>query len=335
MLKVAEKMLRYVLRRILYIGIVFLLLSFILFSLFQMVPGDPVAMQISDQAMSLSPEQYDKLYAETAARMGKDKSFMEQYLIWIGDILTGEYGRSAFHRMEVIDLVTVPMQNTISLNIITMALVFAIAIPLGVFTAVKKGTLFDKAVQGITIMSYGLPSFVIALGAIVIFAIIWPVFPISGSSTAGFVGTEWEMFVDRLYHMALPVLVMTFSSLTGIVRYVRAEMINVLRMDYIRTARAKGLKEKVVIYAHAFRNALIPVVTIMTGWFVGIFGGSVVIESIFAWNGIGGLLIDSLRQQDFTVVLALQMFYIFLGLISSLFLDIIYGFIDPRVKLVK
>lgn len=328
-------MLRYVARRILYMVIVFLLLSFILFSLFKMVPGDAVAMQISDQATVLTPEQYQALYEETAERLGADKSLVVQYFTWLSNMLQGDFGRSAIYRMDVLQLVQAPMKNTVSLNLLTMILVFIIAIPLGVITAIKKGSVLDRAVQGITIVSYGLPTFVIALGVIVLFAIINPIFPISGSATAGFTGTDWEMFVDKLYHMALPVLVMTFSSMTGIIRYVRAEMINVLRMDYIRTARAKGLREKVVIYSHAFRNALIPVVTIMTGWFVGIFGGSIVIESIFVWNGIGSLLISSLLQQDFTVALALQMFYIFLGLISSLFLDIIYGFLDPRVKLVK
>lgn len=328
-------MVRYVARRILYMVIVFLLLSFILFSLFKMVPGDAVALQIQDQATVLTPEQYQALYEETAERLGADKPLVVQYFTWLSNMAKGDFGRSSIYRMDVIQLVQVPMQNTVTLNILTMILVFIIAIPLGVLTAIKKGTMFDRAVQGVTIISYGLPTFVIALGAIVLFAVINPIFPISGSATAGFTGTDMEVLVDKLYHMALPVLVMTFSSMTGIVRYVRAEMINVLRMDYIRTARAKGLREKVVIYSHAFRNALIPVVTIMTGWFVGIFGGSIVIESIFVWNGIGSLLISSLLQQDFTVALALQMFYIFLGLISSLFLDIIYGFLDPRVKLVK
>lgn len=123
--------------------------------------------------------------------------------------------------------------------------------------------------------------------------------------------------------------------LGGLTRYVRAAMIDVLKMDFIRTARAKGLKEKVVIYSHAFRNALIPIVTVLTGWFISIFSGSVVIESIFLWNGIGKVLYDALMQRDFMVVLAMQMFYVILALSANLIMDILYGFVDPRVKIEK
>ena len=126
---------------------------------------------------------------------------------------------------------------------------------------------------------------------------------------------------------------MTFASLGGITRYVRAAMIDVLRQDYIRTARAKGLREKVVIYSHAFRNALIPIVTVLTGWLVSVFGGSVVIETIFLWNGIGKVLYDALMQRDFMVVLAMQMFYVIITLAGNLLMDLAYMLVDPRVKL--
>ncbi|MGI6438214.1 MAG: ABC transporter permease [Sphaerochaeta sp.] len=133
--------------------------------------------------------------------------------------------------------------------------------------------------------------------------------------------------------MALPLLVMVFTSLGGLTRYVRATMIEALGMDYIRTARAKGLTEKVVIYSHAFRNALIPFITIMTGWFISIFSGSVVIERTFLWNGMGKVIIDALNQQDFAVSLAMVMFYLVLSLVGNLLMDLSYGLADPRVKL--
>ena len=139
--------------------------------------------------------------------------------------------------------------------------------------------------------------------------------------------------MDKLYHMALPCIVMTFASLGSITRYVRAAMIDVLRQDYIRTARAKGLREKVVIYSHAFRNALIPIVTVLTGWVISVFAGSVVIETIFLWNGIGKVLYDALMQRDFMVVLAMQMFYVVLTLAGNLLMDLAYMLVDPRVKL--
>ena len=141
------------------------------------------------------------------------------------------------------------------------------------------------------------------------------------------------MALDTLWHMALPVIVMSISGIGGITRYVRAAMIDVLRMDYIKTARAKGLREKVVIYVHAFRNALIPVVTIATAWVVSLFGGSIVIESVFLWPGLGKMLIDGLLQRDFSIVLTMQMFYVVLSLAGNVIMDIAYTLVDPRVRL--
>ena len=134
-------------------------------------------------------------------------------------------------------------------------------------------------------------------------------------------------------HMVLPVVVMSIGGLGSITRYVRASMIDALRMDYIKTARAKGLKEKVVIYVHAFRNALIPVVTVTTWWLIGLFSGSVVIESIFLWRGLGKMMLDSLYQRDFAVVLTMQMFYVVLSLAGNVLMDIAYTLVDPRVRL--
>lgn len=326
-------MLRYSLKRIAYIVFVFIIVSMIQFGIYQMVPGDPVALQLQDQLTVLTPEQYQLEYDMLKQKMGLDKSIPEQYFIWFTNMIKGDFGRSSVHKTEVISLVQAPLKNTVTLNIVTLVLVFSITIPLGIATAVRKNSLFDKVVQVGTIIGYSLPGFVVSLVAIVLFAVLNPIFPISGSSTPNFVGTPMEEFLDKLHYMALPVIVMTLTSLGTITRYVRACMIEALKMDYIRTARSKGLREKVVIYSHAFRNSLIPVVTILTGWFVGIFGGSVVIESIFLWNGMGKMLLTALKQQDYFVVLAMNMFYIVLSLASHLFLDLIYGFIDPRVKI--
>ena len=138
-----------------------------------------------------------------------------------------------------------------------------------------------------------------------------------------------------MYHLALPLIVMTFCSLGGMTRYVRASMIEALSLDCIRTARAKGLREKVVVYSHAWRNALIPIVTLVVGWFLGIFSGSLMIENIFSLNGIGRVYYDALTVKDNEVVLALQMFYIIISLLGNLLIDIIYGFVDPRIRVNK
>ncbi len=325
-------MARYIAKRLGYMVFVFFVVSILQFSLFKMIPGDPVLLQLEGQTF-VNAEQRQMAYDTLAEKMGINKPLYEQYFIWITDTLQGDFGNSTIHKKPVIEIVGVPMKNTVTLNIITLILVFSITIPLGIITAVHKNSLLDKTAQIATIVGYSMPSFVVALIFIVLFAVTWGIFPVSGSNSAGFSGTGWEAVWDSLHHMMLPIIVMTVSSLGGVTRYVRATMIDVLRMDYIRTARSKGLREKVVIYSHAFRNALIPVVTILTGWFIGIFSGSIVIESIFAWNGLGNLLITSLRQQDYFVVLAMNMFYIILALLANLFLDLIYGLIDPRVKI--
>lgn len=328
-------MFKYIVKRLLYVAFVFIIVSVIMFAIYKAVPGDPVRMMLEGQKKNLTPEQYDKLYEQTKSDLGLDKSVPVQYVIWFKNMMTGDFGYSIQYRMDVKNMVAAPMKNTITLNVVSLLLVFAITIPLGIATAVKKYSTFDNVVQVGTVVGYSLPSFVVSLVFIFLFAIKLPIFPISGVNSPGFSAGGFAKFLDTLHHMCLPVLVMTFSSLGGLTRYVRAAMIDVLKMDFIRTARAKGLKEKVVIYSHAFRNALIPIVTVLTGWFISIFSGSVVIESIFLWNGIGKVLYDALMQRDFMVVLAMQMFYVILALAANLVMDILYGFVDPRVKIEK
>ena len=228
------------------------------------------------------------------------------------------------------------MKNTVFINIFATILALGITIPLGIFCAVKRGSKRDVGVQVGTIIGYSLPTFIIAIVFIWLFAVVLKWFPVSGMQTAGSLNwSDWDKFWDRMYHMALPLIVMTFTSLGGMTRYVRASMIEALSMDCIRTARAKGLKEKVVIYSHAWRNALLPITTLVIGWFLGIFGGSMMIENIFALNGIGKTYYDALQASDNEVVLALQMFYITISLFGNLLIDLAYGFVDPRVRVNK
>lgn len=326
-------MLRYLCRRILYLIGVFFVVSILMFILYKLIPGDPVRMMLDTAKASTDPERYQIMYEAARKQLGLDRPLVIQYLSWIGKMLCGDFGYSSAYRMEVIDLVGVPLKNTLLLNVCAFILVFAITIPIGILTAVKKYSVFDQIVQVLSVVGYSLPTFIVALLFIHLFAVRFRILPIGGMHTPGRIGMGLERFSDTLYHMILPLLVMTVSSLGGIIRYIRAAMLEVLQMDYIRTARAKGLPQRVVIYSHAFRNALIPVVTIVTSWFVSIFGGSVVIESIFGWNGIGKVLFEALKQQDYAVVLAMQMFYVVLSLVGNLLMDLGYCLVDPRVKL--
>ena len=324
---------RYLLKRLFYIVFVFFIISILMFAIYKCMPGDPVDIMLGDSKTSMKPDAYQVLYDQTFQRLGLDKPLPVQYLSWMGNMLTGNFGYSTQYKKEVIQIISSPMTNTILLNVFTMIVVFLISIPLGIATAVRKNGVFDKVVQVLTIVGYSIPQFIIALLAIFTFAVKIPIFPISGVKTAGLDAGGMQGILDMAWHMVLPVLVMSVSGIGGITRYVRASMIDVLRMDYIKTARAKGLREKTVIYIHAFRNALIPVVTITTWWIIGLFGGSIVIESVFLWPGLGKMLIDSLMQRDFAVVLTMQMFYVVLSLAGNVLMDIAYTLVDPRVRL--
>ncbi|HIS65206.1 MAG TPA: ABC transporter permease [Candidatus Avoscillospira avistercoris] len=324
---------RYLLKRLIYIIFVFFIISILMFAIYKSMPGDPVEIMLGDSKTTMKPDAYQALYDKTRESLGLDEPLPVQYLSWMGNMLTGEFGYSTQYKQEVINIIGAPMANTVILNILTMFVVFIIAVPLGILTAVRKNGVFDKTVQVLTIVGYSIPTFIIALLAIFLLAVKIPIFPISGVRSAGSTATGLAAALDMLRHMVLPVLVMSVSGIGGITRYVRAAMIDVLRMDYIKTARAKGLREKTVIYIHAFRNALIPVVTITTWWIIGLFGGSIVIESVFLWPGLGKMLIDGLMQRDFAVVLTMQMFYVVLSLAGNVIMDIAYTLVDPRVRL--
>ncbi len=337
---------KYIIKRIAYILLVFLILSFMIFMIYNMLPVDKAAESARAELQANKHLNYDERYQYWQEQYGTNGTKFERYLRWLGvypyangsfnGLLQGNLGDSTRQAKPVSEVLAVPMQNTIFINIFATILGLGITLPLGIFCAVKRGSKRDVAVQVGTIIGYSLPTFIIAIVFIWLFAAELQWFPVSGMNTAGSLEwSKWDQFWDRMYHLSLPLIVMTFCSLGGMTRYVRASMIEALSMDCIRTARAKGLREKVVIYSHAWRNALIPIVTLVIGWFLGIFGGSLMIENIFALNGLGKTYYDALSANDNEVVLALQMFYIFIGLAGNLLIDIAYGFVDPRVRVNK
>ena len=337
---------KYILKRLGYIVLVFLIISFLMYSLYNLIPSDPARAQLEPMKKTLKPADYEEMYNKLRESMGLNAPLVVRYLRWIGlypgldgtfnGLLEGNFGYSQFFSQEVVEVVQAPMKNTIFINIFSTIAALGITIPLGIYCAVHKGKKFDSTVGVVTILGYSIPIFIFALIFIYIFCVLLRIFPIMGSKTPGAIyANGWEEFVDMVYHIALPVIVMTFASLGGMTRYVRSSMIDALSMDYIRTARAKGVKEKVVIYSHAWRNALLPIITSIIGWFLGIFGGSVIIENTFSLNGMGKLYWQGLNNLDFELVLAMQMFYTVVSLLGSLLIDISYGLVDPRVRVDK
>lgn len=314
---------------------VFFVVSIIMFILFNNTPGDRALNQVQNLRGKVSDEQFQIRYQQAREKLGLDDPIPVRYVKWMGNLLQGDLGYSTFYKKDVIKVIGEPLKNTMIINLFSTVVALAITIPLGIYCAVKKFSKFDNAVQVLTIVGYSVPIYIIGLVFIYLFSVQLGWFPISGMNSPNFHGTGWEAFVDRLYYLSLPVIVMTVASLGGMTRYVRAAMIDALRMDYIRTARAKGLKEKVVIYSHAWRNALLSVVTLIISWFMNVFMGSIIVEQIFQLNGIGKMYYTGLMNQDFDVALAIQMLYCVITLISNLVTDLSYGIIDPRVRIDK
>lgn len=337
---------KYILKRLLYIILVFFILSFLIYMIYNMLPVDKAAEAARAEITANKNLDYEERYEYWQQKYGLDGNKFERYLRWIGvypysdgtfnGLLQGNLGESRTYNQPVAEVIVEPMKNTIFINIFATILALGITLPLGIFCAVKAGSKRDVGVQVGTIIGYSLPTFIIAIVFIWLFSVVLGWFPVSGMQTAGYL--DWSparQFWDKMYHLALPLIVMTFCSLGGMTRYVRASMIEALSMDCIKTARAKGLREKTVIYSHAWRNALIPIVTLVIGWFLGIFSGSLMIENIFSLNGIGKVYFQALTVNDNEVVLALQMFYILISLLGNLLIDIAYGFVDPRVRVNK
>ena len=336
-------MAKYILKRLLYMLAVLLILSFLVFAVYNMLPVDKAADMAMQEIAANKHLNYAERYLYWQRRYGLDGGIVLRYFRWLGfapfydgrysGLIQGDFGSSVVYGKPVVEVIKAPLLNTVFLNLFVAVAALAITIPLGIFCAVKKGSKRDLAVQVGTIIGYSMPVFITAILFIWLFAVKLDIFPVSGMSSVGKDYTGFRAFLDKLYHFALPLIVMTFCSLGGMTRYVRAAMVEALRLDCVRTARAKGLRERLVVKSHAWRNALIPVVALVIGWLLGVFSGSIMIENIFGINGIGKVYFDALTAGDNEIVLAMQMFYVLLALVGNLLVDLAYGLVDPRVRL--
>lgn len=346
---------KYIVKRLAYMLIVLLVVSFLMYWLYNAAWGDRAVTKVDKEMDTgkykhLSIEEQEQIRADKLLnyqrQYGTDNpSVIVQYARWLGvypfydgqlnGMLQGNFGYSEYFSQDVVDAIADPMRITIIINIFATILALGITIPLGIHCAVRRGKITDKVMQIVTIIGYSLPTFLIALLFVWLFVSQLQWFPVSGIETPGNNFTGIQKLLDHAYYLALPLIVMTFCSLGGMTRYVRASMIEALSMDCIKTARAKGLTEKVTIYSHAWRNALIPIVTLVVGWFLGIFSGSVVIENIFAINGMGRIMITALNNNDNDLIMFLQTFYVIMALLGNLIIDIVYGLVDPRVRVNK
>ncbi len=345
---------RYIVKRLFYMIVVFVLLTFLLFLLYQLMPANraytDARAELQGLKNTLSAEErdtkFDELYLKYQRLYGTDtNNKVVLYLRWLGlapfydgkcnGIFQGNFGFSYQHNAPVVKVVGPAIRNSMIIGIISEICVLAATIPLGIKCAVKKGSRFDRGTQVFTLIGFSTPSFIIYILFIVFFCSILHWFPVSGMKTPGSTFTGWRNALDVLHHVALPCICLTFSSLARITRITRASMIDALSLDCIRTARAKGLKEKVVIYSHAWRNALVPLVAIFVGGFFGIIGGAMIMEQMFGFKGMGLLFLDSVRNADYDLIMFMEVIYTFIGLFSNLVTDLCYGLVDPRVRISK
>ncbi len=333
---------KYIVKRIAYMLLVLLALSFIVFLVYNLLPVDKAADMAMQEIANNRHLHYAERYLYWQRKYGLDGNLGVRYLRWIGlmpfyggefnGLLQGNLGTSTTYGKPVAEIIAQPLGNTAFLNLCATLLAFLITIPLGIACAKRQGSFGDGLVQTGTIIGYSMPTFVIAILFIWLFAIQWGIFPVSGMHSVGKEYVGVRAFLDMAYHFALPIIVTTFCSLGAMTRYVRASMVDALKLDCIRTARAKGLKESTVVRLHAFKNAVLPILSIAIGWLVGIFSGSIMIENIFGIHGIGKVYFDALTANDNEIALAMQMFYIVLALLGNLLTDIAYSLADPRIR---
>ena len=321
-------MISYLVRRVL--GMVPLLLGITLISFFVMhlAPGKPSDLQTQlNIKVSLEARQrLEKLY-------GLDKPLGVQYLRWLGRFVALDFGRSFVDDRKVLDKILERIPVTLLIEVLALLLILGVAIPIGVHSAVREGSFFDRSMTVLVFLGFAMPTFWLALLLMSWLGVTWQVLPISGivSLDHEFL-PAWAKLVDGIRHLLLPVFVSAFGGLAGISRYMRSEMAGVLKQDYIRTARAKGLSESAVIYRHALRNAALPIVTILGLSLPGLIGGSVIFETIFAIPGAGRLFYDAVLSRDYSVIMGMLVIGSLLTLLGNLLADVGYAMVDPRIR---
>jgi peptide/nickel transport system permease protein len=322
--------LKYLVKRIIILIPVVIAITIILFSIAKLMPGDPVRAMLPT---TLRPEQYQIAYDAMHKRLGLDKNVVVQYFRWVENIVVrGDLGYSTMFNRPVVDAIGTPLRNTIIMNVFVNFFYLLIALPVGIRMATRRGGLFDHGAQVFSLVTYSVPSFFLGLTLIFIFGVSLRWLPLGGMPNSAIL-SGMDYYISWARHLALPVMTLTLVSLASAMRYVRNAMIDALSQDYIRTARSKGLSEKVVIYSHAFRNALIPISTIVVFTLFALFAGSAITESVFQYNGMGRLLISAVNQRDTQMVSSVVLFFATVNVVAVLIADIVYGLVDPRIKL--
>lgn len=321
-------MVNYIARRLIGMLPVLIGITLITFFVIHLSPGKPTRLQaeMSPKISLEAREKLDKLY-------GLDKPVHIQYWEWVKRLARFDLGKSFVDDRPVSQKIGERIPITIAINVLSLALIFLVAVPIGITSAVKEGSAYDRISTVFVFIGFAMPTFWLALLLMNLFGVHLGWLPISGIKSIDFEDYNLlEKLADLARHLALPVFVSAFVGLAGISRYMRTSMLEVLNKDFVRTARAKGLPESQVIYKHALKNALLPIVTIIGLSIPGLIGGSVIFESIYAIPGMGKLFYDSVMARDYPVIMGVLFIGAILTLIGNLVADVIYACVDPRIR---
>jgi peptide/nickel transport system permease protein len=323
-------MLVYALRRVILALPILVGITFISFIVIHLAPGSPTELQPGDPSAQGSAD-YQKLLIE---EFGLDKPLPVQYWTWLSRVIRLDFGRSfSPDARPVLQKIGERLPVTLLLNIIELLVIVAIAVPLGVVSATRQYSFFDKVTTVFVFVGFATPDFWLALLLMILFGVQLGWLPISGLRSPSWEYLSlWGRQIDMLSHLVLPITVATFGGLAGFSRYMRQSMLEVVRQDYIQSARAKGLAERVVIGKHALRNAVLPIVTILGLSLPGLIGGSVVVETIFAIPGMGQLMVQAVFERDYPVIMGNLVIVSTLTLVANLVADVTYGLVDPRIR---
>ena len=304
-------------------------ITLISFFVIHLAPGSPTDLQTQ-----MNPKVSTEAIQRLRAFYGLDKPLHVQYLIWLKKLIKLDFGNSfSPDNRKVIEKIAERIPVTIMINVLSLFLILIVAIPIGVLSATHQNSFFDKFTTVFVFVGFAVPTFWLALLLMILFGVQLGWLPISGIKSLGYEPSSLFMIIlDRAKHLILPVLLSAFGGLAGFSRYVRSNMLEVIRQDYIKTARAKGLSERTVVYHHALRNALLPVITILGLSVPGLIGGSVIFETIFAIPGMGQLFYWSVMSRDYPVIMGILVIGAFLTLIGNLLADLSYSLADPRIR---
>ena len=321
-------MINFILRRIVQTLVVIVILSYVCFGLMSLMPGDPVEMMIS-----ANPKITQADVVRLRSFYGLDQPIYKRYFNWVSDLAQGDLGYSRTYRIPVEEMMGPALPYTCVLSLTSLAFSLLVAIPLGIICALKPNSKVDYIVNMFNFAGISVPSFWLGIVLIIIFAVQLKWLPAGGFQTTGMeFDTYWEEYLDQAKYLILPVLSLSIQSIGRFSRFTRSAMLEAMRNDFIRTARAKGLARSVVIWKHGFRNALIPLITIVALSLSGIFSGALITETLFAYPGAGRLIYSSIMGNDYNVAMVSFLISVSMVLLMNLVADLLYGVVDPRVS---